>query len=103
MTACTGVAGVNRRNDDCSAPTDFNLCATEREYSIETARSSLTSTIRCVRRLSCRGRQALKYLVVDVFPGGRPKHEPNWHSHAAAVAQWLGGPLRKKGRGFSLV
>lgn len=54
-------------------------------------------------RISCLGRKMLKYLVVDVFPGGRPKHEPTWHSHAAAVAQWLGGPLKKKGRGYSLV
>ena len=54
-------------------------------------------------QVSCQGRQTLKYLVVDVFPGGRPKKEPNWHSHAAAVAKWLGGPLKKKGRGFSLV
>ena len=54
-------------------------------------------------KVSCVGNKTLKYLVVDVFPGGRPKHEPTWHSHAAAVAQWLGGPLKKKGRGYSLV
>lgn len=54
-------------------------------------------------KVSCVGTRTLKYLVVDVFPGGRPKHEPTWHSHAAAVAKWLGGPLKKKGRGWSLV
>ena len=54
-------------------------------------------------KVSCFGRTTLKYLVVDVFPGGRPTREPTWHSHAAAVAQGLGGPLKKKGRGFSLV
>jgi quercetin dioxygenase-like cupin family protein len=54
-------------------------------------------------KVSCVGRATLKYLVVDVFPDGRPRHEPTWHSHASAVAKWLGGPLKKKGRGFSLV
>lgn len=53
-------------------------------------------------KVSCPGRKRLKYLVVDVFPGRRPKHEPTWHSHATAVAKWLGGSLNKRGRGFSL-
>jgi len=54
-------------------------------------------------KVACSGRQTLKYLVVDVFPDGRPKKEPTWHSHASSVAKWLGGPLKKKGRGYSLV
>jgi len=54
-------------------------------------------------KISCLGQKTLKYLVVDVFPGGRPRNEPTWHSHAEAVAKWLGGPLQKKGRGFALV
>ncbi|MBI4026805.1 MAG: cupin domain-containing protein [Verrucomicrobia bacterium] len=53
-------------------------------------------------KVSCAGKKTLKYLVVDVFPGGRPEAEPTWHSHVAGVAQWLGGRLRKKGRGFRL-
>ncbi len=54
-------------------------------------------------KVSCAGRNALRYIVVDVFPDGRPQREPTWHSHAVAVAKGLGGPLKKKGRGFSLV
>lgn len=54
-------------------------------------------------KVSCRGRKTLKYLVVDVFPDGCPRHEPTWHSHASAVAKWLGGRLKRKGRGCSLV
>ena len=37
MTACHCVV-VRPRRLDCGSPTDFNLCANERGYSIETAR-----------------------------------------------------------------
>lgn len=53
-------------------------------------------------KVACAGRKTFKYLVVDVFPDGRPTVEPTWHSHAVNVAKWLGGSMKKKGRGYSL-
>src|SRR5205823_2157414 len=40
VSAVTELRSIRPRNADCAPPTDFNLCATEREYSIETARHS---------------------------------------------------------------
>jgi mannose-6-phosphate isomerase-like protein (cupin superfamily) len=36
-------------------------------------------------RIQCEGEQALRYLSVDCFVGGRPKDEPTWESHVRAV------------------
>jgi mannose-6-phosphate isomerase-like protein (cupin superfamily) len=36
-------------------------------------------------RVPCVGDEPLRYLVVDVFPGGRPAHEPTWESHVRVV------------------
>ncbi|HET9026248.1 MAG TPA: cupin domain-containing protein [Trueperaceae bacterium] len=41
-------------------------------------------------RVHCVSDVALKYLVVDCFPGGRPKHEPTWDSHVAVVCEQNG-------------
>jgi hypothetical protein len=53
VTAVSDLRSFRPRNADCGPPTDFNLCATERGYSIETARhapaSALTSDTKQVR------------------------------------------------------
>lgn len=38
-----------------------------------------------LHRVPCIGDEALRYLVVDCFPGGRPTHEPTWESHVRVV------------------
>lgn len=38
-----------------------------------------------LHRIQCEGAQALRYLSVDCFVGGRPKDEPTWESHVRAV------------------
>lgn len=41
-------------------------------------------------RIHCLGDQALRYLAVDCFPGGRPSAEPTWDAHVDAVC-WQQG------------
>src|SRR6185312_11661546 len=57
----TGILGAREpRAEECGLPTDCNLCASEREYSIETARhppSRLNRTI--VGHRGCRKRSVL--------------------------------------------
>lgn len=36
-------------------------------------------------RVHCVSNEALRYLVVDCFPGGRPSAEPTWESHVRVV------------------
>jgi mannose-6-phosphate isomerase-like protein (cupin superfamily) len=36
------------------------------------------------------GPSVLRYLAIDVFVGGRPKDEPTWDSHVAAVCRQNG-------------
>ena len=38
----------------------------------------------------CVGDETLVYLCVDVFPEGRPAHEPTWDAHVEAVKKTLG-------------
>lgn len=38
-------------------------------------------------RVHCTSDVALKYLVVDCFPGGRPTAEPSWDSHVKVVCE----------------
>ncbi len=38
-----------------------------------------------LHRIQCQGAQALRYLSVDCFVGGKPKNEPTWDSHVRAV------------------
>jgi hypothetical protein len=45
VTAVTDLRSFRPRNADCGPPTDFNLCATERGYSIETARHATASAL----------------------------------------------------------
>lgn len=41
-------------------------------------------------RVPCVGDEPMRYLVVDVFPGGRPEHEPTWESHVRVVCEGNG-------------
>ena len=41
-------------------------------------------------KVPCVGDEALRYLVVDVFPGGRPTAEPTWESHVRVVCEGNG-------------
>lgn len=41
-------------------------------------------------RVWCLGDQALKYLTVDCFVGGRPTAEPTWDSHVRVVCDQNG-------------
>lgn len=41
-------------------------------------------------RVPCVGDEALRYLVVDCFPGGRPTAEPTWESHVRVVCEGNG-------------
>ncbi len=43
-----------------------------------------------LHRVPCVGDEPLRYLVVDVFPGGRPAHEPTWESHVKVVCEGNG-------------
>jgi mannose-6-phosphate isomerase-like protein (cupin superfamily) len=43
-----------------------------------------------LHRVPCLGSEPLRYLVVDVFPGGRPAHEPTWDDHVRAVCDEQG-------------
>lgn len=36
-------------------------------------------------RVHCVGDEALRYLVVDCFPGGRPEAEPTWDAHVRVM------------------
>lgn len=38
-------------------------------------------------RIFCEGTQPLRYLAIDCFPGGRPKDEPTWDSHARVMCR----------------
>jgi quercetin dioxygenase-like cupin family protein len=40
---------------------------------------------RTTHRIECSGPQALRYLSVDCFVGGRPTDEPTWDSHVQAM------------------
>jgi mannose-6-phosphate isomerase-like protein (cupin superfamily) len=40
---------------------------------------------RTLHSIRCQGTQPLRYLAVDCFVGGRPKHEPTWDSHARVM------------------
>lgn len=49
-------------------------------------------------RVPCVGDEPLRYLVVDVFPGGRPEAEPTWESHVRVVCEqngWDFGDVRR--------
>jgi mannose-6-phosphate isomerase-like protein (cupin superfamily) len=41
-------------------------------------------------KVPCVGDEPLRYLVVDVFPGGRPTAEPTWESHVRVVCEGNG-------------
>jgi mannose-6-phosphate isomerase-like protein (cupin superfamily) len=41
-------------------------------------------------KVPCVGDEALRYLVVDVFPGGRPAAEPTWEAHVRVVCEGNG-------------
>ncbi len=41
-------------------------------------------------KVPCVGDAPLRYLVVDVFPGGRPTAEPTWESHVRVVCEGNG-------------
>lgn len=41
-------------------------------------------------KVPCVGDQPLRYLVVDVFPGGRPTAEPTWEAHVRVVCEGNG-------------
>ena len=41
-------------------------------------------------RVPCVGDEPLRYLVIDVFPGGRPAAEPTWASHVRVVCEGNG-------------
>ena len=41
-------------------------------------------------KVPCVGDEPLRYLVVDVFPGGRPSAEPTWESHVRVVCEGNG-------------
>lgn len=41
-------------------------------------------------KVPCVGDQPLRYLVVDVFPGGRPSAEPTWEAHVRVVCEGNG-------------
>ena len=41
-------------------------------------------------KVPCVGDEPLRYLVVDVFPGGRPSAEPIWESHVRVVCEGNG-------------
>lgn len=43
-----------------------------------------------LHRVHCTSSVALKYLVVDCFPGGTPGAEPTWDSHVEVVCQQNG-------------
>jgi len=45
---------------------------------------------RTYHAIKCRGSQALRYLSVDCFPGGRPNAEPSWDDHVRAVCKNFG-------------
>ena len=40
---------------------------------------------RTLHSIRCQGARALRYLAVDCFLNGRPRHEPTWDSHARAI------------------
>jgi mannose-6-phosphate isomerase-like protein (cupin superfamily) len=51
-----------------------------------------------LHRVPCVGDEPLRYLVVDVFPGGRPPHEPTWESHVRVVCDangWSFGDVKR--------
>lgn len=35
--------------------------------------------------IQCTGKNPLRYLAVDCFPGGRPTKEPTWNSHVKVL------------------
>lgn len=41
-------------------------------------------------KVPCVGDEPLRYLVVDVFPGGRPAAEPTWEAHVRVVCEGNG-------------
>ena len=41
----------------------------------------------CYHQTFCEGTDSLKYLAVDVFPGGHNPEEPTWDSHARVVCK----------------
>jgi len=48
-----------------------------------------------LHRIQCEGKQALHYLSIDCFVGGRPKAEPTWDSHVRVVCQQNGWEFEK--------
>ena len=43
--------------------------------------------LRTMHQVACRGRKPLRYITVDIFPGGKPKSEPTWAAHARKLAE----------------
>jgi len=41
----------------------------------------------CYHQTFCSGTDSLKYLAIDVFPGGHNPEEPTWDSHARVVCK----------------
>ena len=46
-------------------------------------------------RIFCMSEQALRYLAIDCFVGGRPKDEPTWDSHVRVMCQMNGWDYAK--------
>jgi mannose-6-phosphate isomerase-like protein (cupin superfamily) len=40
--------------------------------------------------IQCQGKKPLRYVAIDCFLGGRPKHEPTWDSHARVICKQNG-------------
>ncbi len=48
-----------------------------------------------LHRIQCVSKEALRYLSVDCFVGGKPKDEPTWDSHVMAMCKLNGWEFEK--------
>ena len=95
VTAALIVRSVRPRNADCGPPTDFNLCALERGYSIETARHYGSSV---VLRLELNNQSTENEPVCsdggDLRLTGRPLHTRSVKRDVRSLRSVTGAPAR---------
>lgn len=48
-----------------------------------------------LHRIQCESKEAIRYLTVDCFIGGRPKEEPTWESHVRTICEQNGWNFEK--------
>ena len=74
VTALSSVRALRARSCDCGPSTDFNLCASEREYSIEAARSPAKHPVQH-RHIRGENQEADEGIILCLIDG--PLHTRN--------------------------